>query len=84
MDHAQLIRDLGGGSVVGSWLRAHGIKVEDVTVRSWTHDGRSIPDGYWAHIKEMADEKVVSCSFEGLARSVAIAPKQAPSKAKAA
>jgi hypothetical protein len=77
MDHAQLIRDLGGGSAVGGWLRARGIKVEDVTVRSWTHDGRSIPDGYWAHIKTLADEKGIACSFEDLAKSVAIEPKAA-------
>jgi hypothetical protein len=77
MDHAQLIRDLGGGSVVGAWLRDRGIKVEDVTVRSWTHEGRSIPDGYWAHIKDMADEKAVPCSFEALAKSVAIEPRAA-------
>lgn len=81
MDHGNLIRELGGGSVVGSWLRDRGIKVEDVTVRSWCLDGRTIPDGYWAHIKALADEKEVPCSFEDLARSVAIEPKKAPEPA---
>lgn len=76
MDHGNLIRELGGGSVVGAWLRDRGIKVEDVTVRSWCLEGRTIPDGYWVHIKALADEKGVTCSFDALAESVAIVPRK--------
>lgn len=75
MDHGNLIRELGGGSVVGAWLRDRGIDVQDVTVRSWCLQGRTIPDGYWAHIKALADEKGVSFTFRDLAESVAIKPK---------
>lgn len=77
LDHAALIRDLGGGSSVGAWLRARGIDVQDVTVRSWCLAGRTIPDPYWIHIKALADEKGVACSFEALAQSVALEPKDA-------
>lgn len=72
MDHGNFIRDLGGASVVGSELREAGIDVKDVTVRSWCLAGRAIPDGYWVHIKAIADAKGVPCSFESLAASVAI------------
>lgn len=84
MDHGNFIRELGGGATVGSWLRSRGIDVQDVTVRSWCLGGRTIPDGYWSHLKEMADEKGVACSFEDLAHSVAIEPKAAPEPKAAA
>lgn len=75
LNHGTLIRDLGGGSTVGAWLRDRGIDVQDVTVRSWCLNGRTIPDGYWIHIKALADERSIPCSFEALAESVAIEPK---------
>lgn len=77
MNHAKFIKDLGGGAAVGRWLRAKGIAVQDVTVRSWCGEGRFIPDGYWIHLREMADERGIFCTIEALARSVAIEPKEA-------
>lgn len=57
---------------MGDWLRSREVEVKDVTVRSWCADGRTIPDRYWVHVKSLADEKGVACSFEALAHSVAV------------
>lgn len=75
MVHSDLIRDLGGASALGAALRERGIDVKDVTVRSWCLAGRCIPDGYWVHIKALADERSIPCSFKQLAESVAIEPR---------
>jgi len=71
MDHPNIIQSLGGAKVVAERLRDRGVVVADVTVRSWTLAGRSIPAKYWAHIADIAKERGRSLSFEELAQSVA-------------
>jgi len=71
MDHIATIKALGGAAAVGGALRARGIKVEDVTVRSWTLAGRMIPAKYWAHIADIADAKGKPVSFKAFAGQVA-------------
>jgi hypothetical protein len=81
MDHATLIKALGGAAELGEALRARGIVVENVTVRSWALEGRRIPSGYWVHICAIAEAKGVPCTVEQLAQSVAIV---APATARVA
>jgi hypothetical protein len=71
MEKPHIIKNLGGAKVVGESLRARGIKVEDVTVRSWTLPGRAIPAKYWVHVAEIARTKGVPVSFEAMAQQVA-------------
>lgn len=71
MDHHKIIQDLGGAKALADELRARNVAVEDVTVRSWTLTGRTIPAKYWAHIADIAKGKGLKVSFEGLARAVA-------------
>jgi hypothetical protein len=68
---SHIIKDLGGAKAVGESLRARGIKVEDVTVRSWTLPGRAIPAKYWVHVAEIARARGHSVSFEAMAQQVA-------------
>lgn len=82
MDHGNLIRQLGGAKVLADDLRARGVAVKDVTVRSWCLAGRTIPDGYWLHVKAVADAKGVPCTFEALAQSVALPSAAAPADAR--
>ncbi|KRB94442.1 hypothetical protein ASE22_00375 [Sphingomonas sp. Root720] len=56
-------------------MRARSVDVADVTVRSWTLRGRSIPAKYWVHIAAIASEQGKSISFERLAQNAA-APAQ--------
>lgn len=72
MTNDAIIKSLGGAHEVGEALRARGVIVADVTVRSWTHDGRNIPAKYWAHIAEIAEEAGKAVSFEALAQAVAV------------
>lgn len=74
MQH-HLIRELGGAKQVGEGLRSRGVVVADVTVRSWTLPGRTIPAKYWSHIAALGDALGKAVSFESMARSVA-APTQ--------
>lgn len=83
MDHIDTIKSLGGAKVVADALRARGVPVADVTVRSWTLAGRMIPAKYWAHIAAIAAEKGEAVSFAGLAEAAA-APVPAPAEAAAA
>jgi hypothetical protein len=71
MSDQSIIHRLGGAKVVGDKLRDRGVKVEDVTVRSWTLDGRTVPARYWAHIVAIAAEAGVAISLETLAQAVA-------------
>jgi hypothetical protein len=71
MAEEHIIKRLGGSGEVGRNLRDRGIKVEDVTVRSWTLPGRTIPAKYWVHIAALADDRGVPMSFEQLARQAA-------------
>lgn len=68
-DH--IIRRLGGAKVVGDALRARGVRIEDVTVRSWTLAGRNIPARYWIHIKAIAQANGESFSIEDAANQAA-------------
>lgn len=71
MEHSDTIKALGGAKAVGDALRSRGVVVADVTVRSWTLDGRSIPSKYWSHIAAVAQEQGKAVSFETLAQAVA-------------
>jgi len=71
MEKPHLIGTLGGAKAVGENLRARGVDVKDVTVRSWTLPGRSIPAKYWVHVAEIARERGVPFSFEAVAQQVA-------------
>lgn len=71
MDHIETIKALGGAKVVSDELKARGIHVAPVTVRSWTLRGRMIPSKYWLHIAEIASGKCVDVSFEALAEQAA-------------
>lgn len=68
-DH--IIRKLGGAKVVGDALRARGVRIEDVTVRSWTLAGRNIPARYWVHIQAIAQANGQSFSIEDAANQAA-------------
>lgn len=71
MDHAQTIRELGGAKAVADALRARGVLVKDVTARSWTLSGRTIPAKYWSHIAAIARDTGKTLSFEALADAAA-------------
>ena len=62
---------LGGAKVVADALRARGVPVADVTVRSWTLTGRTIPAKYWYHIAAVASDMGQNVSFEELAQDAA-------------
>lgn len=71
MEHATIIKALGGAHALGEELRNRGVVVADVTVRSWTLAGRMIPAKYWTHIAAIAKEADVAVSFEALAEQAA-------------
>jgi hypothetical protein len=71
MEKQHLIDRLGGAKAVGDTLRGSGVEVKDVTVRSWTLAGRTIPAKYWVHVADIAKAKGVPLSFEALAQQVA-------------
>lgn len=71
MNHIDIIKGLGGAKVVADALRERGVIVADVTVRSWTLNGRTIPAKYWTHIAAIARDKGLSVSFEALAEQAA-------------
>lgn len=76
MKHSDTIAALGGPKSVADALRAKGVTVADVTVRSWTLEGRSIPAKYWLPISEVAETRGCSVSFADLAEAVAARPKE--------
>lgn len=71
MEHSTIIKTLGGPHALGEALRARGVLVADVTVRSWTLKGRMIPAKYWHHIAEIAKAASVEVSFQALAEQAA-------------
>lgn len=71
MKHSTIIKTLGGAKVVADLLRKRGVAVADVTVRSWTLTGRTIPAKYWHHLAAIGAAKGKSVSFEALARAAA-------------
>lgn len=71
MKHSDTIKALGGAKVVGDAIRARGVMVADVTVRSWSLEGRTIPSKYWAHLAAIATDQGKSVSFEELAEAAA-------------
>jgi hypothetical protein len=71
MDHSTIIKALGGAKALGTKLRDRGVNVADVTVRSWTLEGRTIPAKYWAHIAALAAAEGQEVSLEALAQKVA-------------
>lgn len=71
MKHSTIIKALGGAKVVADELRLRGVAVADVTVRSWTLAGRTIPAKYWVHIAAIAQDRGERVSFEALARAAA-------------
>lgn len=84
MKHSDLIRALGGAKSVGDTLRAKGVIVADVTVRSWSLDGRTIPAKYWSHIVSIANEAGHAASLESLAEAVTAPTGQEPASAELA
>lgn len=76
MDHNATIKALGGAKAVAEALRSRGLPVADVTARSWSLAGRTIPAKYWVHIASIASELGVALSYEALAQAAA-APAQA-------
>lgn len=71
MNHIAIIKALGGAKALSDELKARGVAVEPVTVRSWSLAGRMIPAKYWTHIAAVADGKGVDVSFEMLAQQAA-------------
>jgi hypothetical protein len=71
MTQHDLIKALGGAKRLAEELRTRGVLVADVTVRSWTLTGRSIPAKYWSHVVAIADAADIVVSFESLAQQVA-------------
>lgn len=71
MNATSIIKSLGGPKKVADALRARGVTVADVTVRSWTLANRTIPAKYWAHVAAVAKGAGVAVSFEALAEQVA-------------
>lgn len=71
MKHSTTIKALGGAKIVGQALRARQVDVADVTVRSWSLTGRTIPSKYWAHLAAIAKEMGTEISFELLAEGAA-------------
>jgi len=74
MSEQTIIQRLGGAKEVGDRLRDRGVKVEDVTVRSWTLAGRAVPARYWTHIVAIAASKQVRLSIEAMAEAAARRP----------
>lgn len=70
MTEQGIIKQLGAANI-GRKLRDRGLKVEDVTVRSWNLPGRTIPAKYWLHIAEIAREAGFPFSVEQFARAAA-------------
>jgi len=68
---AMIIKELGGAKVVADALRARGVVVADVTVRSWTLAGRSIPAKYWTHFIAIAADAGIAVPLEMLAEQAA-------------
>lgn len=88
MEHSALIQQVGA-HVLAQALRDLGIEVLDVTVRSWSLAGRSIPAKYWLHIVSICEALGVAVSVDQLASSVAVkrgrsnaAPQHASSQGK--
>ena len=71
METPNIIHELGGAKCVAEAMRARSVDVADVTVRSWTLKGRTIPAKYWAHIAAIASEQGKEISLERLAEQVA-------------
>jgi hypothetical protein len=71
MTQHDLIKAIGGAKHLAEKLRGRGVLVANVTVRSWTLTGRSIPAKYWSHVVAIAGETGVRVSFETLASQVA-------------
>jgi len=71
MEHSDTIKALGGAKVVGDALRSRGVIVADVTVRSWSLHGRTIPSKYWVHLSAIAKDQGKTISFEALAKAAA-------------
>lgn len=71
METRGIISSLGGAAKLGDALRARGVSVQDVTVRSWGLGGRMIPAKYWTHVAAVAKDQGKSVSFEALARQAA-------------
>jgi DNA-binding transcriptional regulator YdaS (Cro superfamily) len=84
MHQPTIIQTLGGAKAVADLLRERQVDVADVTVRSWTLSGRSIPAKYWTHIAEIARSLGKDVSIEELARSVAASRSPAFSNEEAA
>lgn len=84
MKHSDLLRALGGAKSVGDALRAKGVIVADVTVRSWLLVGRTIPAKYWSHIVSIANEAGHGASLESLAEAVAASTGTEPASSEAA
>lgn len=77
MDHKTLLKDLGGEHAVHAALVAKGISITPVAVRAWALGPRAIPAKYWSHIKDIADDRGVEVSMDGLAEGVRAEPKAA-------
>ena len=71
MAQPHTIDRLGGAKVVGGALRGRGVVVADVTVRSWTLSGRSVPAKYWTHLVAISDGAV---TYEELAAAAEYRP----------
>lgn len=71
MDHIATIKALGGAKTLADALRSRGVPVADVTVRSWTLNGRAIPSKYWSHIAAIGEQAGKPVSFDALAQQVA-------------
>lgn len=78
MDHKDLIDALGGPHKLQVLLSERGVVIEQVTARSWTLAGKTIPAKYWLHVKAIADTLGVPVSFEQLATSVAVNAEPQP------
>ena len=77
MDTPNIIHELGGAKAVADAMRAREVDVADVTVRSWTLKGRTIPAKYWVHIAAIAAEQGKTISYERLAQHAAAPAQQA-------
>lgn len=71
MAHPNITDQLGGAKAVADALRARGVIVADVTVRSWTLAGRTVPAKYWTHLVAIGASVNVAVSFEQLAQAAA-------------
>ncbi|TYC93026.1 hypothetical protein [Novosphingobium sp. BW1] len=71
MKRSTTIQELGGAKVVADALRSRGVPVAEVTVRSWSLSGRTIPAKYWLHIADIARTQGLELSLEALAKDAA-------------